>query len=784
MTRHNRRIAASTHWLCSAALAVAGGLYGNGAGAQQAVGPGAQASGPPGADQGLQEVVVTAQFRQQNLERAPVAISVEDASMIEARSQTDVTSIGMQAPNVTISPGGQGFGNSASFFIRGIGQQDSNPAMEPGVGVYVDDVYFPTVFGSLFNLLDLDRIEILRGPQGTTEGENALGGAVKLYSVKPNANTGADVQATTGSYRRLGLKGVADIALIPDRLFLRMSGLSDRQEGYQSRYDYACTHPGSGLISYATNLDCKLGTLGGTDEKALRAQLRWLASDAVEVNLSAFGSRDDNESPAQTLLYAGATAPSSVINGTSVQLSQRFVPGNIFTSYATFMDPQTGKSFPPVSTTDMDVFSGTVDWKIADGLAFKSITAYQEYSGQFGFDSGDSPVVISDQENYQSNHTFTQELRLNGSLGKAIDYTVGGFYLDSRTRLDGEIDLPAVALDFLQHDEIPLKSEAGYLSVTWHTTDKLSLSGGLRHTHDDKRYAFGRRNTDGSAISGIPGTPNFLVGGLDGTSATAVYSHWDYRLEADYQWTPGLMTYASWSTGFKGGGVNPRPYVAAEEVPFGPETMRAYEIGLKSQFLEQKVRANFALFRNNYDAIQETTSICPPPIPAVVPCDIIINGGKGIIEGAEAEIEARPVGALEIDASGSYLHFRYASLPPGTGLDMDNTLPYSPKYRGSLGIQYTIRLGGYGSLVPRVDASYQSSLYTTSENLATSLLSAYTLVNGRLTWNASAPWQVALFVTNLADRRYLNNLFPAASGFIEGAPARPREWGLSVRRTF
>jgi iron complex outermembrane receptor protein len=656
--------------------------------------------------------------------------------------------------------------------------------MEPGVGVYIDDVYFPTVFGSLFNLLDLDRIEILRGPQGTTEGENSLGGAVKLYSVKPNADTGASVEATTGSFRRIGLKGVADIALVPDRLFLRLSGLSDRRDGYQTRYDYACTHPGSGLISYANNLDCVLGTLGGTDEKALRAQLRWLASDAVEVNLSAFASKDNNEPPAQTLLYAGPGAPSSVINGTSVQLSPRFVPSSNFVSYATFMDPGSGKSFPPVSTTQMDVFTGTVDWKIADGLSLKSITAYQEYSGQFGFDSGDSPVVISDQENYQSNHTFTQELRLNGSLGKAIDYTVGGFYLDSRTTLDGEIDLPAVRLDFIQHDLVPLKSVAGYLSVTWHSTDKLSISGGLRHTHDDKSYAFGRRNTDGSAISGIPGTPNFLVGGLDGTEARAVYSHWDYRLEADYQWTPGLMTYASWSTGFKGGGVNPRPYVAAEEVPFGPESMRAYEIGLKSQFFAQRVRANFAIFRNDYESIQEGTSICPPPIPAVVPCDIIINGGKGIIKGAEAEIDTRPISALQIDASASYLDFHYTTLPPGTGLALGNTLPYSPKYRGSLGIQYTIPLGAHGTLIPRIDASYQSSLYTTSENLPTSRLSGYTLVNGRLTWNANAPWQVALFVTNLADRHYLNNLFPAASGFIEGVPARPREWGLSVRRTF
>jgi iron complex outermembrane receptor protein len=220
------------------------------------------------------EVVVTAQFRAQNLQNTPLAITAESAAMMEARSQTSVVDIAKQAPNVTIEPAPQGFGNSAIFSIRGITQTDFNFAMEPGVGTYIDDVYYSTVFGSLFDLLDLDRVEILRGPQGTLAGQNSIGGAVKLYSKKPDASQGGYVEATTGSLGRLDMRAGADIVLAPDKLFLRVSGISERRSGYVTRYDYACTHPGSGYPSYSSTTNCELGKEGGIDEKALRAALR------------------------------------------------------------------------------------------------------------------------------------------------------------------------------------------------------------------------------------------------------------------------------------------------------------------------------------------------------------------------------------------------------------------------------------------------------------------------------------------------------------------------------
>lgn len=783
MNLNNRRIVARANGRWALALAVAIALYGSGAHAQQADAPSEQAKSAPAtgaanANQGLQKVVVTAQFRRQSLESAPVAMSVETGSMIQARSQTDITSIGLQAPNVTISPGGQGFGNSASIYIRGIGQGDANPAEEPGVGLYIDDVYFPTVFGTLFSLMDLDRIQILRGPQGTSEGMNSLGGSVRLYSVEPNANTGASVEATTGSLGRIGMRGVLDVAVIPEKLFLRVAALSDRRNGYETRYDYGCAHPGSGVPTFNNNPDCVLGTLGGINDQALRAQLRWVPTASVDVNLSEYFMNDDDEPQAQTLLYAGPGGPSNVINGKTYTLGPQYVPTNLFYSYGTFEDPVDGKVFSPFSTTKLSATTGTVDWKISDSLDLKSITAYLAYSGQSGYDQDDSFILSSDQEYYYLHHQFTQELRLNGNVGKAIDYTVGGFYLNSITYASGEIDLTPGVLDFMQHDLVPLKSYAEFLTVTWHITDKLDVSGGVRHSEFDKTYTFGRFNPSGTAPP-----ENALILPLNGTSATALYTHNDYRLEADYHWTSNLMSYVSWSTGFKGGGVNPRPYVAAEEVPFGPETESAYEVGLKSLFFDRRVRINLALFHDNYDAIQEGTTYCPGVAPEI-PCDDIINGGKGVTEGAEAELQARPVSALEIDASASYLDFYYTSIPAATGLTYYDTLPYAPKFRGSLGIQYTIGLGSLGSLIPRLDAAYQDHMYVSAETTPVNRMSGYTALNGRLTWNPNARWQAALFVTNLTNRAYLANQFPSSTGFVEGTPAQPREWGLTVRRNF
>src|SRR5690606_31595085 len=193
----------------------------------------ANAPGAAAPTGGANEIIVTAQFDEQNLQDTPLAITAVSAAMLEARSQTDLAQVARQAPNVSLAPAGQSFGASLIASIRGVGQSDFNPALEPGVGVYVDDVYFATLTGSVLDLLDLERVEVLRGPQGTLSGRNSIGGAIKLFSKRPTGNNTGYVAATYGARNRLDLRGSGDFGLA-EGVDVRVSGVSKRQKGYRS----------------------------------------------------------------------------------------------------------------------------------------------------------------------------------------------------------------------------------------------------------------------------------------------------------------------------------------------------------------------------------------------------------------------------------------------------------------------------------------------------------------------------------------------------------------------
>lgn len=235
---------------------------------------------------GLQEIVVTAQFRETRLQDTPIAITAMNAELLEARNVTSITQIGEQAPNVTIKPAGSVYGPASQVFIRGIGQGDTNFALEPGVGVYIDDVYYSTVFGTVFDLVDLDRVEILRGPQGTLAGKNSLGGALKLFSRQPGNEFEGSIEANAGQFDRMGLRGSVNLPLVMDRLALRLAAVARYSDGYVTSMDYGCLYPASGVPSFRTSKSCKVGSEGGQQYFGLRGALRWTPADAVTVTIT------------------------------------------------------------------------------------------------------------------------------------------------------------------------------------------------------------------------------------------------------------------------------------------------------------------------------------------------------------------------------------------------------------------------------------------------------------------------------------------------------------------
>jgi iron complex outermembrane receptor protein len=759
----------------------------------------------------INEVVVTAQYRREDLQQTPLAITAVSADMLERRNQTSVEQVAAQAPNVSLVAQGGASGPALLANIRGVGQTDFSPALEPAVGIYVDDVYYATLTTSILDLLDLDRIEILRGPQGTLAGRNTIGGAIKLYSQPPTGETSGYLEASTGSRNLLQARGTANFALVPDKLFMRISAVTDSQQGYVDRVDFACANPGSGLPTQAYGNGCLLGHEGGKKYSAGRMMLRWLASDSVEVNLNADVTQDNSEGAAVTLLYANNQSPAIRYPGVpNIPFDSRFVPSNPYTSYASFSMPNevvNGVSKSAMTADPGTQFlgwgtSGTVDWRLNDTMALKSITAVRGYNRTWGWDADTSPLPLGLGTEHLTHHQFSQELRLSGTaLDKSIDYTVGAYYGYERTLYTGHLNLLFVspAYEYLIHDPVPAHSRAGFTNVEWHATEKLDLIGGVRYTREEKDYTYSRTNPDG--------TPTAMFASYNDTTGHYEGAHWDYRADLDYHWTKDLMTYVQYSTGFKGGGVNPRPFFGpgpdcpdpkkqCQVQPFGPETLDAIEVGLKSTLFDERMRLNVSAFFNKYKDLQLTILNCPqysPPGLGSV-CGVPSNAGDANIEGLEVETEVHPINNLLVDGSLSYLDFRYTRIDPNAGgpslpgsVQFGMVPPYVSKWKGSLGIQYEVPLANAGSITPRVDANYRSQQYASATNGPTTLIDGYTLANARLTWRSPGrDLQVALAVTNFTNKLfYLTKAdLVGFGGIIWAQPGEPREWSISVKKQF
>lgn len=750
---------------------------------------------------GVEEIVVTAQFREQSLQETPLAITAVSAAMLEARSQTTVADVANQAPSVSLKSNAASYGPSLAANIRGVGQFDFHPALEPGVGLYVDDVYYSTLTGSILDLLDLERVEILRGPQGTLAGKNSIGGAVKLYSQRPEGDGSGYVQATYGSRDRLDLRGSVDFPLT-DGVYGRIAATARKQDGYVKRLDYGCVNPGEGIPATVTSDDCVLSLQGGVDYQAVRGQLRFVASPDLEINIIGDFTRDDREIAGSVLTLANYTGAGDINPfPTPQRFDSRFIcrPYCNYSTYSIQDDgAQVGRTIPGrVDFTGWGV-SGQVEWDLSDNLQLVSITAYRAYDSEFSNEDDLSPMSHQlGGPNTIDFEAFSQELRLNGSFAEdAINYTLGGFYMDQKTHYSAQQDLRYVVpgpLVFVSSDPVPAFTKAVFAHVGWDLTERLTLTGGIRYTEEGKDYTYSRLSRTGQLLGG----QNALLHNQTGTYRG---DRVDYRAAVQYELTDDVMAYGQFSTGFKGGGVNPRPFAVTQIQPFGAETLETWEVGLKTDLFDRLLRFNIAAFTSKYNDIQLILNRCPqftpPPIPvtAPFPCGLPANVGSADIKGVELETNIRPTSGMMIDASLSYLDFAYSEIDPQAGgptnlggVQFGMRPPYTPEWKWSVGAQYEIPLGDAGSLTPRFDAAYQSDVWGTAVNVPQTKIEDYVVANARLTWaNARGDLEASLEVTNLFDKYYFLTTveIAAAAGVASAQPARPREWALTVKKKF
>jgi iron complex outermembrane receptor protein len=341
---------------------------------------------------------------------------------------------------------------------------------------------------------------------------------------------------------------------------------------------------------------------------------------------------------------------------------------------------------------------------------------------------------------------------------------------------------------------------AAFGTAIWHPIPNLTFTGGLRYTNEHKDYTYRRLNYDGTRYSG----PNGAFAVLDGTTANYNGNRLDYRGSIDYRFSPAVLAYATISTGFKGGGTNPRPFNAAQARSFNPETLTNYEIGLKTDLFDRRLRFNISTFYDRFTNIQIPVLSCPQ-FGGPGPCALPENAGNANITGVELETFIRPTTGLTIDGSLSYIHFKYrcvlitvvralnagetdtCSSDPAIINTQSSPPPGIPAWKWSWGIQYDIPAFG-GTLTPRFDMSYQSHQNGGAGSGAQGEIASYTLANARLTWRTdNEHWQIAAEVSNLFDKYYFLNTFDlrgAGAGFVSAQPGHPREWTLTVTRRF
>ncbi len=797
-------------------------------------------------------IVVTAQMREQDVQDIPLSITAVSGEMLEARGQTRLDDISAQVPNVLLQQNPPGSGNSMRAYIRGVGQGDLSPSVEPGVGIYVDDIYFGTVTASAFDLTDLERVEVLRGPQGTLAGMNSLGGAIKLYSKKPRGE-GGYVEITAGSLGRRDIKASADFTIVEDAVFARVTGVTRNRDGYVTMYDYACVNPDDPYVQPGTSIiaegqsaiprlssggDCKIGELGDQRMYAVRGTLSIApVGSPLEINVTADYTKDTSATQASTLI-ASAELTGLENNPVAYQgapYDDRFVtygqyrrPGaalnDPFATYANFYDPGVtyraadAGSGPPTTVTPGAPngplisepgsqvegwgIAGTIDYELSDQLALKSITGYRTYDSYSSSDNDNSPIAfIGGAPSLFYHNQFSQEVRLSGNLMEdTVHFTVGGIYYDADTRYDALIHTPfsgfssdpaKPTFSFINDDTASLTAKAGFGNVAWDVTEQLTIEGGIRVTHEKKDYLYKRLNPDGDGEYLPLSNPLNPLTGQVGTYEETVT---DYRGVVSYKVTPDVMFYAQYATGFKGGGVSPRPYSFYQIRSFPAEKLKAYEAGFKADVLDRRVRINGSAFYMDYIDYQGTPNVCigddgnPLPVDqGGVPglCGQYLNVGDARVQGFELEVFLEPVDGFNIDGALSLTDFEFTSTNYNTNeIQVGSSRPGIGDWKWSIGAQYEADLGNAGSLTPRFDVAYTPGYCGDFACTPVAINDSHTIANAKLTYQTlDKDWTASLEVRNVFDNFYYINKF-TNRWYATGQPGMPRTWAVSVRRNF
>lgn len=643
------------------------------------------------------EIVVTARRRAESLQEVPVAVSAFSDERVAELQADNLSGLQYATPNLYLD---QGDASNAVIYLRGVGQNDSLAFADPGVGVYVDDVFIARSQAAFLELFDVQRVEVLRGPQGTLYGRNTIGGAVKFVSTTPPDEFDAYFEAGVGNHDFATVKGRIGGPLAPGVLRGKAAFSASRRDGYN-------------VNLFDGEDDGDLKSLSG------RGALLYTPSDDFEFLLSLDGKidrPDTSRSPVRETAIAGAPDPVGA-------------PATIVVFPASDDPYQVDVNANGLSDLTAFGASLTSRWKASDTMTFESITSVRTMDFDLNLDTDGSPLPILDILLLQDQTQFSQELRAIYDDGGRFTFTGGFYYFHDDDVTFSGVDngsatifgFPVILFGFASSSLAETKqitnSYAAFGDATFALTDRLNISAGLRYTYEKRKSRRLFENFFDPSVSVIENTPLFLEGaGVAGTpiSGEADFDALTPKVSVSYEAAEDVLVYASVSRGFKSGGFDGRATTDFGFQPFDPEFVWSYEGGLKTSWLDGAVVANLAYFYNDY-ADMQVTSFGADPVTGVF-VSLFTNAAAATIQGLELELFLQPTQRLSIAGTMGWLDAEYDEfeiLVGGVPTDVsDRPLVNSPRWNASLGATYEHPFGDRYVGIIHVDGAYRGERAT------------------------------------------------------------------------
>ena len=696
------------------------------------------------AQEEIEEVVVTAQKREQRLIDVPVAVSAFSKDFLKDYRVDSVDDLVRYTPGLT----GYNYGVSNPIMvIRGLSGNDFGSGADATFGVYVNDVFTGRKTTSINDIIDIERVEVVKGPQGTLFGRNSTAGAVSITTNRPGPDYEAEIAVKAGNYNLWQADAAINIP-INDTLYFRGAVRGRTRDGYVKNIVDGNEFPDD-------------------DETVVgRASLRYVPSDNLDIEVAVDGHFHNGNTPAVKSSYRIIGAAF----GLSPQLASAILsPGEKYGKYEDIASnlPDRGVSGHK-DDQDIAMVSGHIEWDVSEDLSVTSITAYRQYDVDFGDDDDGTPYTFLHTFQAEQQHQFSQEVRLNGKWNK-LDWFLGASILDEKIDVLGRVhydeSLYLIGPRTLVEERVITNADnfgwAIYGDATYAITDRLNFSAGVRYSDDNKDFTI-QIPTDPVNGFNIVLYPTADVP----VSLSDSFSAWQPRFAIDYHWNDYIMTYAGVSRGFRAGGYNNY----AVQAKFDPEYVWSYEVGAKAQSADGRFAGEVAGFHYTYDDLQVLL-----PIGGAF---IVQNAAQASGEGMELSVNAEPIDGVTFFSNLTWLNTEYDKFIVSPTDDRSgNELTRAPDIKANVGGQYKFPLFGQVSGFIRADWYYTSKFYFNSTNSAFVTQDPYSLINGAFGIEGQdGHWRVTVFGDNLLNERYLLS----AGGLFGDTTVRapPRYYGV------